>query len=196
MKQILAVIALLAAAFVLSAAEAPKVVKDFSLPDADGKKHTSADWKGKKAIVLFILGTECPVSNFYAPEYGRLAKTFAEKGIVFYGIHPDPDVTAAVAAKHAADYHIPFPVLLDPTQAATRQTGAERLSTAVVLSPDGTVLYRGRIDDRYTAAGVRREVPTTRDLQDALTAVIEGKAIPVALTKAFGCPLPDPAKPK
>ena len=46
----------------------PPVIKDFVLADAKGKKHTSVDWKGKKAVVLFFLGTDCPVSNFYCPE--------------------------------------------------------------------------------------------------------------------------------
>ena len=27
-------------------------VKEFALPDAKGHKHTAADWKGKKAVVL------------------------------------------------------------------------------------------------------------------------------------------------
>jgi hypothetical protein len=67
---------------------------------------------------------------------------------------------------------------------------------AVVLSPQGRILYRGRIDDRYTADGIRREVPTSRDLEAALTAVVAGKQPPVARTKAFGCPLPEPAKPR
>jgi peroxiredoxin len=171
-------------------------VKDFTLPDAAGRKHTADEWKGKTAVVLFFLGTECPVSNFYAPEYARLAKAFAGKGVLFYGVHPDPDVTAAAAAGHAAEYRIPFPVLLDPTQAVTRQTGVQVVPSAVVLSPGGEVLYRGRVDDHYTPEGVRREVPTTRDLEDALRAVAQGKAVPVARTKAFGCPLPEPAQPK
>jgi peroxiredoxin len=179
-----------------TAAAAPPAVKDFSLPDAAGKKHTAEEWKGKKAVVLLFLGTECPVSNFYAPEYARLARAFADKGVLFYGVHPDPDVKAGDAAKHAAEYRIPFPVLLDPTQAATRQAGVAVVPSAVVLSPRGEILYRGRIDDRYTPEGVRREVPTTRDLENALRAVAEAKAVPVAETKAFGCPLPEPAKPK
>jgi peroxiredoxin len=179
-----------------TASAALPAVKDFSLPDAAGKKHTAREWKGKKAVVLIFLGTECPVSNFYAPEYGRLARAFAERGVLFYGIHPDPDVTAEVAAKHAAEYRIPFPVLLDPTQAVTRRAGVPVVPFSVVLSPGGEVLYRGRIDDRYTPEGVRREVPTTRDLENALRALAEGKAVPVAQTKAFGCPLPEPAKPK
>jgi peroxiredoxin len=189
---------LAAAGLVLTgaAAAAPPVVKDFALADAGGKKHTAEEWKGKTAVVLLFLGTECPVSNFYAPEYARLAKAYADKGVLFYGVHPDPDVTAAAAGKHAADYRIPFPVLLDPTQVVTRQTGVQVVPSAVVLSPAGAVLYRGRVDDRYTPEGVRREVPTTHDLDNALRALAEGKAVPVAETKAFGCPLPEPAKSK
>ena len=58
-------------ACVLAAADtrAPLVIKDFVLADAKGKKHTRVDWKDKKAVVLFFLGTDCPVSNFYCPEY-------------------------------------------------------------------------------------------------------------------------------
>ena len=174
----------------------PAKIKEFSLTDAAGKKHGMDEWQGKKAVVLFFLGVECPVSNFYAPEYARVAKTFADKGVAFYGIHPDPDVTAALAAKHAAEYRLPFPILLDPTQAVTRQAGVAVVPCAVVLSPDGVVRYRGRMDDRYSADGVRREKPTRRDLEKALEAVLAGKALAVVETKAFGCPLPQPVKPK
>jgi peroxiredoxin len=175
-------------------ADGPLRVSDFALVDAQGKKHTAAAWKGKKAVVLLLLGTDCPVSNFYCPEYARLAKAFAGKGVLFYGVHPDPYVTAAAAAQHAAEYRLPFPVLLDPTHALTRQTGLQVVPGAVVLSAEGHILYRGRIDDRYNAEGVRREVPTTRDLEDTLAAVVAGKRPPVAQTKAFGCPLPEPRK--
>ena len=66
--------------------------------------------------------------------------------------------------------------------------------TSVVLAPSGRVLYRGRIDDLYTLDGKRRDAPTTRDLEEAIKAVLAGKPPPVARTKAFGCPLPPPAK--
>jgi peroxiredoxin len=183
--------------FLLAAAPArPAAIKDFSLKDVKGKKHTTAEWKGKKAVVLIFLGTDCPVSNFYAPEYGRLARAFADKGVLFYGIHADPDVTAADAARHADEYRLTFPVLLDPAHAVSRPAGVEVVPSAVLLAPDGKVLYCGRIDDRYTEDGVRREIPTKRDLEDAIEAVLAGKAPPVARTKPYGCPLPEPAKPK
>ncbi|HYT88592.1 MAG TPA: redoxin domain-containing protein [Gemmataceae bacterium] len=169
-------------------------VKDFALADAKGTKHTTDTWKGKTAVVLVFLGTECPVSNGYSPEYRRLVGAYAGKGVLFYGVHPDPDVTAEVAAKHAAEYRLPFPVLLDPTQRVAKQAGVTVVPEAVVLSPKGQVLYRGRIDDLYTPDGKRREEPQTRDLEAALRAVLAGKSPPVAQTKAFGCPLPLPIK--
>jgi len=184
----------LAASLFAAGGDAPPAVKTFALADAAGKQHTAADWKGKKAVVLLFISTDCPVSNFYCPDYARLARAFAGKGVVFYGIHADPDVTAKEAAAHAADYRLPFPVLLDPTHAVTRQTGVKVVPEAVVLSPDGRIVYRGRIDDRYNLNGVRRENPTTRDLENALTAVLAGRVPAVREAPGYGCPLPAPAK--
>jgi peroxiredoxin len=186
---------LLALLATLSSARAA-AVKEFALMDARGKRHSLAEWKEKKAVVLIFLGTDCPVSNFYAPQYTRLAKTFTGKGVLFYGIHADPDVTAADAAKHAAEYRLTFPVLLDPTHLVARPAGVEVVPSAVLLDPDGKILYRGRIDDRYTAEGIRREVPTRRDLEEAVKAVLAGKAPSRAEAKGYGCPLPEPAKSK
>jgi peroxiredoxin len=188
---------LLAGAGLPRAGEKPAdVVRDFSLPDTQGRKHTAAAWKDRKAVVLIFVGTECPVSNGYSAEYRRLVEAYAGKGVLFYGVHPDPDVTAEAAAKHAAEYRLPFRVLLDPTQGVAKQAGVKVVPEAVVLSPKGQVLYRGRIDDLYTPDGKRREEPKTRDLEEALKAVLAGKAPPVAQTEAFGCPLPQPVKPR
>src|SRR5437899_612752 len=100
-------------------------VKNFALADAQGRKHSADAWKASKAVVLVFLGTECPVSNGYAPEYRRLVETYAGQGVLFYGLHPDPDVTAEVAARHAAEFRLPFAVLLDPTQRVARQAGVK-----------------------------------------------------------------------
>jgi peroxiredoxin len=171
----------------------PTSVKDFALTDLEKRVHSPAEWKTKKAVVLFFLGTECPVSNGYAPEFIRLAKTFADQEVLFYGVHPDPDVTLDAAKKHAAEYRLDFRILLDPAQVLAKQTGVRVVPEAVLLSSAGQVRYRGRIDDRYAADGKRRDVPKTRDLEAALKAVLAGKALAIAETTAFGCPLPSPA---
>jgi len=63
-----------------------------------------------------------------------------------------------------------------------------------VLAPDGTVLYRGRIDDWYADYGKRRAQPTQNDLRNALDAILQGKKVTAPTTKALGCPLPEPKK--
>jgi peroxiredoxin len=176
--------------------EPAPVVRTFDLSDAAGKKHSSKEWAGSKAIVLFFISAECPASNGYAPELKRLSKEFADKGVQFYGVHSDPDLTAAQALTHAKDYELPFPVLMDAEQALAKQIGATRVPTAVILSPEGTVLYRGRIDNRYVSLGKKRTEPTVRDTQENLTLVLAGKAVPVSETEVFGCYLPPPAEKK
>jgi peroxiredoxin len=170
----------------------PRPLKGLELSDIRGQKHSLAGWRDRKAVVLFFLGTECPVSNGYAPEMARLASDYASRRVAFLGIHSDPTVTVEMARKHAAEYKLSFPVALDPAQNTAKQAGATVVPQAVVLSPTGEVLYRGRIDDRYSLDGKRRDDPRSRDLEKALQAVLAGKMPVVRETKPFGCPLPEP----
>ncbi len=162
----------------------------FNLRDTSNHPHTSGEWQGKKAVLLLFIAPECPVSNYYAPEYSRLAKAYGERGVLTYGIHCDADLTAADAAQHAQEYGLKFPILLDPEQKLTRAVGATITPEAVLISAEGQVFYRGRIDDKFALNGKRREVPTQHDLVDAIEAVLDGKSPPSAETKGFGCPIP------
>ncbi len=178
----------------IRAAQRPVVslgrVTQFELQDLQGKTHTRKSWPAAPAVVYLFLGTECPVANGYAPEMVRLAKQFSERGVVFVGVHCDPDVTATLAAQHAREYQLTFPILLDAEQTLAKPAGVHTMSASVVLLPDGEVVYRGRIDDRYTEQGRRRLEPTTHDLKSAIEAVLAGKQPEPAETKAYGCPLP------
>jgi thiol-disulfide isomerase/thioredoxin len=166
-------------------------LKNFVVSDIAGCKHPLVGDRDRKGVVLLFLGTECPVSNGYAPELSRLAAAFGRKGVLFLGIHADPDVTGEAARKHAAEYRLSFPIALDPRQELARLVGATVMPQAVLLSPTGEVIYRGRIDDRYSTEGKRRDDPRSRDLEKAIEAVLAGKSPPVRETKAFGCPLPE-----
>ena len=152
--------------------ETPGPVKEFAFRDIRGTSHTLADWADRPGIVLIFLGTECPVSNAYAPEMARLARAYAGRGIVFYGIHCDPKVTVESAAAHASAHDLPFPILLDPDQSIARQVGARVTPEAVLLASDGQVLYRGRIDDLYSPDGQRRPKAQSHELENAIKAVL------------------------
>ncbi len=146
--------------------------------------------KGKRAVALFFIGHDCPISNAYAPEIQRLYAQYAPQKIAFYLVYADPDITLGVATRHAKAYGYGFPLLLDPAHQLTRKVGATVTPEAALLTPQGRLLYRGRIDDQYADYGRRREIATRHDLRLALEAVVQGRAVPHRFTRAIGCFIP------
>ncbi len=108
------------------AADSPRNVTAFSLPDATGQTHTLDEWRDKQAVVLFFLGAECPVSNGYSPDMCKLAKEHADRGVACYGVHVEPGLAAEDAARHAEEYGLTFPILLDPEQKLAGMVEAPR----------------------------------------------------------------------
>ena len=60
---------------------------------------------------------------------------------------------------------------------------AEKTPEVYVVAPNGDLLYHGRIDEsKDDPKNVK-----SPDLKNALDALLGGKPVPVAVTKAFGC---------
>ncbi len=159
----------------------------FSLHDADGGAHTQAEWAQARAIVLFFVTTDCPLSNGYTPEMNRIDETYTPRGVRFYAVQGDTTVPDSEVRQHAHDFAYTFPVLLDPHQILARHTAATVTPEAVVLSPEGAVLYLGRIDNRVEDFGKTRVQATEFDLRDALDAILAGRPVPHPRTHALGC---------
>jgi hypothetical protein len=143
-----------------------------------------------------FVSADCPLSNECIPDVRKLAAAWKDKGVAWEAIYPDPDITAESATAHAKEHRLDVPLLLDPTQELTRQLGARVTPEAVILTSEGQILYRGRIDDRYTEDGIRPDGPRVRDLETAVSAILAGNAPPHPEVKGFGCPIPRPAKPE
>jgi thiol-disulfide isomerase/thioredoxin len=169
------------------AAPSAKVLDAVPLAELLGSAKQGRAVKG--TVVLF-LGTECPVSNGYAPEMERIYQESKSREVAVVGVYAEPTVTAAEAEAHGKEYGLTFPRSLDPEQAIARAAEVKRMPTAVVFDAGGKVVYRGRVDDRWSPEGKRRDVPRTRELRDAIDAVVEGRAPKVSEAPPFGCPLP------
>jgi peroxiredoxin len=187
-------VALLALAFTLFAATCARAalpqLGPFKLASVQGEPVTLDSWKNHQAVLLLFLNTECPVSNSYAPLMTRLAERYRTRGVGCYGVHCDPALSAAEAQQHANEYTLDLPLVLDPQQTLAQAAGVRIAPTAIVASPTGKVLYRGRLDNRYDISGKRRDAATVHDLENALDAVLRGEQPAVAETETFGCPLP------
>src|SRR5262249_31538082 len=152
-----------------------------------GAPHTAAEWAGAKATVVFFVTIDCPIGNSYVPEMNRIREAYAARGVVVWAVQADPTVAEKDVAKYATDYRYSFPLLLDPAQVLVRHAGATITPQAAIFSPEGKVLYLGRIDNRVEDFGRSRQKATVADLRNAVDAILAGKPVVPDHTKSVGC---------
>ena len=80
-----------------------------------------------------------------------------------------------------------FALKRDSAQSAALRLKAQITPEAFVLSEQGSILYRGRIDNEFPALGARRSIVTERDLDNALAALVRGKSPKTKQTSPVGC---------
>ncbi len=144
-----------------------------------------------RARVFLFVRTDCPITNRYAPELQRLAQEFEARGAEFWLIYPDPAATAPGIREHVAQYSFPGTVLRDPRHQLVKLARATVAPEAAVFDAAGRLVYHGRIDDRWVNPGHARPAARTHDLEDAVAAVLDGRAPAIPETHAVGCWLSD-----
>jgi hypothetical protein len=158
--------------------------------DIHGGEQRPFEEQDAKAIVLVFTMQDCPIANSYIPTLNRLVDTNWPRGVRLLMIHVDPQITIAEARKHAREYQIKAPVVIDRQHKWVARVGATRSPEVALFSPDGEIRYTGRIDDRYADLGKRRAHASTHDLQDAIDAVLAGRTVVRPKTEAIGCFIP------
>ena len=173
-----------------AARPAPAAADAAPLVDLDGRPADPLAEEAVATVFLFVR-TDCPISNRYAPEVRRLWEDFARRGVAFYLVYPDPGEEAAAIRRSIADFDYPFPALRDPGHRMVARAGATVTPEVAVFDAAGTMVYRGRIDDRWASLGRPRPAPTRRDLAEVLSALVDGDHLEPRTTKAVGCFIPE-----
>ncbi len=145
------------------------------------------------ARVFIFVRSDCPVTNRYAPELQHLFQEFSARSVEFWLVYPDPSETPEQIKKHMLDYGFPGQPLRDPQHELVKRAQAETAPEAAVFDSKNNLMYHGRIDDLWVSPGRARPMPTTHDLEDAIAAVLDGRAPRQAVTHAVGCSLADVA---
>lgn len=148
------------------------------------------DDRNEPVVVLAFLGTECPLVRLYVDRLNELNERFAKRGVIFVGLCPNVQDSAADIARFALETGVGFPLYPDPEQRTADRFGAIRVPEVVVLDESRAVRYRGRIDDQFAiVAGrdQRRARPEREDLALALEDLLAGKSVAVPATIASGC---------
>lgn len=148
--------------------------------DLSGKTYSTTAKTSLPAVYVF-LSVECPVSNRYAPRLVAAEKAYRAKGVHFYAVYPMQGEDTAAITRHAKERGISFPVIRDDG-ALTKAFQATMTPEVVVVDRAAQIRYRGLIDDNTDSSRVRSRYLTT-----ALDAILAGKPVAVAKTKAIGC---------
>jgi len=184
--------ALLAAPLAAQDAEASKVgpaarigepAPEFTLLDCNGKKHSLSDYKDK-IVVLEWLNQQCPWSVKAVPVMKELRRKYAQDPVVWLGIESTHFRKPEENIQYAKDQELSFPILMDNDGRVGRLYGAKTTPHLYVINK-GKLVYMGALHNNQQ--GDLKESETRHYVDEALRAVLDGKEVPVAETKAWGC---------
>jgi thiol-disulfide isomerase/thioredoxin len=162
------------------------IASALELPATDGKTYDPAATGDKTAVVLFFISPFCSTTKSFVKEINQISTDYSDR-VVVYLVHSDPEITKEIAMEHAILSDIKATVLIDKEQLLAKQVQAKITPEAIVLSPKGETLYQGRINDLYLGPTKRQRAATTKDLRDALDAILSGKSVPAPQHEAQGC---------
>ncbi len=169
---------------------APQLQSVFETLDGTTVRPLSCDDRFQFATLIFIT-TDCPIANAFAPEMRRLQTFVEDAGGKLTLAYVDGSLSRASAWQHAQDYQlVEGDLVVDRELRLVKATGAQVTPEAVLVSPSGQVVYRGRISDLFADLGKKRHRVTREDLKLAIKAFVAGKAPPQARTEAVGCYIP------
>lgn len=146
-----------------------------------------------RAVVLYFIASDCPISNRLLPEMVRIERKFEAQHVRFFFVYPNSTETHAAIRAHRTAYGLDTRqrnAFTDAHESLARLTGANVTPEAAILIPEGKSLrpvYTGRIDDRFLSLGVERPVATRHDLEDAIAAVLANHPVPPPAGPPVGC---------
>jgi AhpC/TSA family len=180
----------------LSAAWAARVgepAPDFTATDSNGKVHKLSEYQGK-LVVLEWTNRGCPYTqkHYNSGNMQRLQREWIGRGVIWLTvISSAPGKQGYLTASEENAYlkqvnAAPTAVLMDPAGALGHLYDAKTTPHMFIISPQGTLIYDGAIDDR----------PTT-DLADvngaknyvtaALVEATSGKPVNTPTSRPYGC---------
>jgi peroxiredoxin len=160
---------------------------DFELPNILAEDGSPVSLSGSLedndfAVVIWNSVT-CPMCVPYEAILPGLVAEWSGKSIAFIGVNSNVTESNDQVAAQLQEAGFNYPVLRDEGAAVADQYGATVTPEVYIIDSDMKLLYHGRINDNQRAP----QDAESHDLINALQALTEGQAPPVAETVARGC---------
>jgi peroxiredoxin len=162
--------------------------QDFDLPGVDGRRYRLADVKGPNGLLLMFICNHCPYVQAVRARIVRDARELREYGVGSIAIMSNdptdyPEDSFDNMKKVAVEWGLPFPYVLDQTQAVAKTYGAVCTPDFFGFNGNLQLQYRGRLD-----ASRKETVPDApRDLFDAMKQVALTGEGPREQIPSMGC---------
>ncbi len=131
---------------------------DFTLPDADGKPVSLADYRGRKVIVYFYPAASTPGCTKEACDFRDNLSELDGAGIDVIGISPDKP---AKLAKFRDNEKLTFPLLSDPEREVLTAWGAYGEKTMYGKKIQGVIRSTFLVDEQGKIALAQYNVRAT-----------------------------------
>jgi peroxiredoxin len=187
------IVAMAALATLVWAVRVNEPAPDFTASDSNGQTHHLSDYRGK-FVVLEWTNRGCPYTkkHYDSGNMQRLQQEWTAKGVIWLtvlssstgkqGYMPAADENEYLKQMNAH----PTAALLDPTGALGHLYDAKTTPQLFVITPQGTLVYDGAIDDKPTTD--TNDIATAKNyLSQALEEAMAGKSVSVAVTRPYGC---------
>ncbi|NUN14134.1 MAG: thioredoxin family protein [Myxococcales bacterium] len=146
------------------------------------------DIKGSVGSLVVFTCNHCPWAQAWEGRIAEIAREFKDKGIHTIAVNPnDPakyaDDRLEKMAERAKAADFQFPYVVDEGSKLAKAFGASRTPEIFLFDKDWKLVYYGAVDDNANKpTDVRKSY-----LRDAMLALVGGKTIDPATTKALGC---------
>jgi peroxiredoxin len=161
----------------------------FRLPDTEGRLLSLEDFKDAPALLVIFMCNHCPYVKHIRTGVAAFAREFQSKGLAVVGINANdaakyPDDSPEKMVDEVAMAGYTFPYLYDESQETAKIFQAACTPDFFLFDKKRKLVYRGQFDDSRPG----NNVPLTgKDLREAVTAVLAGKAVNPDQKPSIGC---------
>ncbi|HMC98291.1 MAG TPA: redoxin family protein [Flavobacteriales bacterium] len=169
-------------------------VPDLKMKDVTGKAVSLKELSGRNGLLVVFSCNTCPFvigsegSEGWEGRYPELAAFSQRMGVAMALVNSNEAKRSegdgfADMQKHYKEKNYGGAYLLDVGHVAADAFGARTTPHVFLFDKDGKLVYKGAIDDSVGSAAAVKE-PW---LRNAITNLVEGKAIDPAVTRNVGC---------
>lgn len=161
---------------------------DVKMKNVDGRMLSLSEIAGKQGTLVIFGCHHCPFFKAWESRIAKIGNDCQKQGIGVMLINANdvaaiPEDGFEFMQKQAQAGGFAFPYVMDDTSDIARAFGATRTPEVFLFDSAGQLAYHGAVDDNtYKPDQVQKHY-----LQDAIDALVAGKAIELKETASVGC---------